>query len=67
MSKRPAAATVDKQLRRDALRDPRSTAEREKILRTGFDIARRTVSKLLRDGPPADWNDMVNAAADAAR
>ena len=33
----------------------RSTAEREDIFRAGFDMARRTVSKLLREGSPADW------------
>ncbi len=27
----------------------------------GFDIARRSVVKLLRDGPPPDWNEMVIA------
>lgn len=25
----------------------------------GFDVARRSLMKLLRDGPPADWNELV--------
>ena len=33
----------------------------------GFDIARRSLGKLLRQGPPADWNEMVIAAAGAPR
>lgn len=45
----------------------RSTSEREEFFRTGFDIARRTIIKQLRDGPPADWPGMVNAATGAAR
>ena len=46
---------------------PQSTAERKEAFRTGFDIARRTVSKLLRDGPPPDWKDMAIAATGDAR
>lgn len=38
---------------------------REDMFRTGFDIARRSLARLLREGPPADWNEMVIAAADA--
>lgn len=35
---------------------------REGAFGKGFDIARRSLGKLLREGPPADWNEMVIAA-----
>lgn len=41
--------------------------EREAAFDMGFDIARRSLGKLLREGSPADWNEMVIAAAGAAR
>ena len=28
----------------------------------GFEVARRSLFKLLQDGPPADWNEMVIAS-----
>ena len=39
--------------------------EREAAFDKGFDIARRSLGKLLREGSPADWNKMVIAAAGA--
>ena len=30
----------------------------------GFEVARRSVVKLLRDGPPKDWNEMVIAGTE---
>ena len=31
--------------------------------RSGFDIARRSLFKLLREGPPEDWKSWVDAGA----
>ena len=31
----------------------------QKAFDTGFDIAARTLFKLLNDGPPSDWEEMV--------
>ena len=45
----------------------RSAGEREEIFRTGFEIARRTVCKLLRNGRPADWSIMEITDTDATR
>ncbi len=43
-------------------RKKRGLAERqEAAFKKGFDVARRSVVKLLRDGPPPDWNEMVIA------
>ena len=43
-------------------RKKRGAAEgRGAAFKKGFDIARRSVVKLLRDGPPPDWNEMVIA------
>ena len=42
-----------------------SEKEREAAFGTGFDIARRSLGKLLRQGPPPNWNEMVIAAAGA--
>ena len=39
----------------------RSAEEREAAFKKGFDVARRSVFRLLRDGPPRDWNEMVIA------
>ncbi len=44
-----------------------SAKEREPAFRKGFDIARRSLGKLLRDGPPPDWNEMVIAATGGVR
>ncbi|MDE0029128.1 MAG: HEPN domain-containing protein [Deltaproteobacteria bacterium] len=35
------------------------TDERRNAFEMGFELARRTLVKLLRDGPPEDWNDIV--------
>ena len=44
-----------------------SGEERKDTFRKGFDVARRSVVKLLRDGPPQDWNEMViSVYSDAA-
>ena len=40
-----------------------SAKEREAAFGKGFEIARRSLGKLLREGSPADWNEMVIAAA----
>ncbi len=32
----------------------------------GFEVARRSLFKLLHNGPPSDWNEMVIAAGDRA-
>ena len=40
---------------------PPSVAVKEKAFIQGFKVARRSVVKLLRDGPPPDWNAMVIA------
>ena len=43
-------------------RKKREAAEgRGAAFKKGFDIARRSVVKLLRDGPPPNWNEMVIA------
>ena len=43
-------------------RKKRGSAERqEAAFKKGFDVARRSAVKLLRDGPPQDWNEMVIA------
>ncbi len=42
-----------------------SEKKREAAFGRGFDIARRSLGKLLREGAPADWNEMVIAAAGA--
>ena len=43
-------------------RKKRGAAEgRGAAFKKGFDVARRSVIKLLRDGPPLDWNEMVVA------
>ena len=39
--------------------------EREAAFDKGFDIARRSLGKLLREGSPVDWNEVVIAAAGA--
>ena len=44
-----------------------SKKEREAAFGEGFDVARRSLGKLLREGSPTDWNEMVIAAAGAAR
>ena len=44
-----------------------SAMEREVAFRKGFDIARRSLGKLLREGSPTDWNEMVIAAAGDVR
>ena len=44
-----------------------STEAREAAFGKGFDIARRSLGKLLREGPPADWNELVIAAAGVIR
>ena len=41
-----------------------SETEREDAFTKGFAVARRTVVKLLQDGPPADWNEMVLGGAE---
>ena len=40
-----------------------SERDREEAFGKGFDIARRSLGKLLREGPPTDWNEIVIAAA----
>ena len=43
-------------------RGSRATAERRlEAFATGFDIARRTLFKRLRAGPPGDWDELVVA------
>ena len=43
-------------------RKKRGAAEgRGAAFKKGFDVARRSVIKLLQDGPPPDWNEMVIA------
>ena len=44
-----------------------SAKKREAAFGKGFDIARRSLGKLLREGSPADWNEMVIAAAGVVR
>ena len=39
-----------------------SAEKREAAFRKGLDIARRSVGKLLLEGSPADWNEVVIAA-----
>ena len=51
-----------------AARSKRASAkEREAAFRKGFDTARRSLGKLLREGSPADWNEMVIAAPGVVR
>ena len=40
---------------------PPSAETRADAFTRGFEVARRSVVKLLRDGPPQDWNEMVIA------
>ena len=37
----------------------RSVEKQDKAFEMGFELARRTLIKLLRDGRPEDWNDVV--------
>ena len=41
-----------------------STKERVEAFTKGFDIARRSVVKLLHHGPPRNWNEMVLGGPD---
>ena len=38
---------------------PPSDEERNQAFNKGFDLARRSIVKLLRDGAPKNWNEMV--------
>ncbi len=38
-----------------------SRASKRDAFETGFDVARASVIKLLREGPPRNWNEMVMA------
>ena len=38
-----------------------SRGSKEEAFENGFDVARASVIKLLREGPPRDWNEMVMA------
>lgn len=38
-----------------------SAEQKETVFNRGFDVARRSVVKLLRDGAPPDWNEVVLA------
>lgn len=50
----------------NAKRKKWSESDREEAFGKGFDIARRSLGKLLREGPPADWNKIVlEATGDA--
>ena len=40
---------------------PPSAEEKNEAFSKGFEVARRSVVKLLRDGPPPDWNKVVIA------
>lgn len=40
--------------------------EEESTFEAGFEIARRTLFKLMREGPPSDWNQIVIANTDAS-
>ena len=41
-----------------------SNKARHEAFTKGFDVARRTVVKLLRHGPPRDWNELVLGGAE---
>ena len=38
-----------------------SRESKEEAFENGFDVARASVTKLLREGPPRDWNEVVMA------
>ena len=38
-----------------------SRASKREAFEEGFDVARASLVKLLREGPPGDWNEMVMA------
>ena len=38
-----------------------SRGSKEEAFENGFDVARASVIKLLREGPPRDWNEVVMA------
>ena len=44
-----------------------SAEAREAAFSKGFDVARRSLRKLLREGSPADWNEIVIAAPGVVR
>ena len=48
-------------------RKKRPTEEQEAVFMKGLDIARRSVGKLVREGRPADWNELVVSVADSVR
>ena len=43
-----------------------TSGEQESTFEAGFEIARRTFFKLLREGPPSDWNQIVIANTSAS-
>ena len=47
-------------------RKPSSTEAQLAAFKKGFEVARRSVVKLLEHGPPQDWNEMVVRTQDAA-
>ena len=47
-------------------RKQKSAQEMVEAFNAGFDVARRTIERLLRDGQPKDWNDVVIAGADTS-
>ena len=42
------------------------TVENQKLLSDGQDLCRRGILKLLREGPPPDWGDLILGAEDGA-
>ena len=42
------------------------TAENQKLLSDGQDLCRRGILKLLKEGPPPDWGDLILGAEDGA-
>ena len=48
----------------DASRRRNTRSSRETAFSNGFDIARRSLIKLIREGHPEDWNSVVIAASD---
>ena len=44
-----------------------SRRRQEAAFKMGADLARRSIVKLSLDGPPSDWNEMVNKETEAGR
>ena len=48
-------------------RNKQQSAEaKNEAFRKGFEVARRSVVKLLQDGSPKDWNEMVIGVTEPA-